>query len=147
MDSRALQNDRLLCAHGLRLQRPISGLGAFMTGLISTGVGELTSPLLIVRSGFPVPIAAATSIILVAVADISAVLTHFTQFVMREGVGAIPWNLIVWGVPGMATGAFLGSHLQGRVSEHASRRFFAGLFVDIGITFSAFTLFSGSSNA
>jgi uncharacterized membrane protein YfcA len=137
-------NTYRFCAHGLRLQRPISGLGAFMTGLISTGVGELTSPLLILRSGFPISVAAATSIVLVAVADISAILTHFTWFVTHEGVGAIPWNLIVWGVPGMAAGAFLGSHLQGRVSERASRRFFAGLFVVISVAFLAYALFGGS---
>lgn len=68
------------CAHGLKLQRSISGGGALLTGLISTGIGEVTVPGLIVRSGFPVPIAAATSLVLVAVADISAVLLTFLAF-------------------------------------------------------------------
>lgn len=127
------------CAHGLRLQRPISGTGAFLTGMISTGVGEVTQPSLIVRSGFPIPIAAATSIVLVAVADISAILTHVAQFALQEGIMAIPWNLIVWGVLGMAAGAFLGSHLQGRVNERYSRYFFAGLFIVLSLTLLVFT--------
>lgn len=56
------------------------------------------------------------TIVLVAVADISAILTHVAQFALQEGIMAIPWNLIVWGVPGMAAGAFLGSHLAGWTS-------------------------------
>lgn len=45
------------CAHGLGLQRAISGGGAFVAGLISTGVGEATLPALVRRSRFPVPVA------------------------------------------------------------------------------------------
>jgi hypothetical protein len=47
------------CAHGLRLQRLMSGAGAIVAGMISTGVGEATLPPLVRRSRFPVPIAAA----------------------------------------------------------------------------------------
>jgi uncharacterized membrane protein YfcA len=43
------------CAHHLRLQSLLSGAGAFLTGLISTGVGELTLPTLVRLSRFPVP--------------------------------------------------------------------------------------------
>lgn len=111
-----------------------------MTGLISTGVGEVTSPLLIKRSGFPVAVAAATSIVLVAATNISASVTHFLRFAFTEGSGEIPWNLIVWGAPGMAAGALLGSHLQGRVDERAAKRFFAGLFAIIGVAFALFTI-------
>lgn len=125
---------------GVNLQRTISGVGALMTGLISTGIGEVTQPSLIVRSRFPVPVAAATSIVLVAVADFGAILTHFTQFVSNQGIGAIPWNLIVWGVPGMAAGASFGSWLQGRVNEHLARKFFVGLFVVLAITFLVSTI-------
>lgn len=130
-----------LRVRGMGLQRAISGSGALLTGLISTGIGEVTQPSLIVRSRFPVPAAAATSIVLVAVADISAILTHFTQFMLEEGIGTIPWNLIAWGVPGMVGGAFLGSWLQGRVDERAARLFFVGLFVVLATTFLVFTMF------
>jgi uncharacterized protein len=95
---------------------------------------------LIVRSGFPVAVAVASSIVLVAVANLSASATHLVQFTMTRGLGEIPWNLIVWGAPGMAAGAVLGSHLHGRVSERAAKGFFAGLFVVIGLAFAAYTL-------
>jgi uncharacterized protein len=132
------------CAHGLRGQQGVTAGGGFMTGLISTGVGEVTSPLLIVRSGFPVAVAAATSIVLVAVANLSASLTHLVQFAATRGLADIPWNLIVWGVPGMAAGALLGSHLQGRVSERRAKAFFAALFIVISLAFLGYT-FTGDA--
>jgi uncharacterized membrane protein YfcA len=125
---------------GLKGQAAISGSGGLLTGLISTGIGELTVPGLVLRSGYPIPVAAATSIVLVAVADISAVLTHTIQFVTQEGMRAIPWNLIVWGAPGMAVGAYLGSSLQGRFSERASQYFFVGLFFFLGVIFLIYVL-------
>ena len=130
------------CAHGLRLQRILSGVGAFLAGLISTGVGEATLPPLVQRSRFPVAVAAATSTVVVAGTVTGAAMTHLIQLVMEGGLGAVPWNLIVWAVPGAVIGAFIGTRLQGRVGEHAARFFFAGLFAAIGVSFLlAFTIF------
>ena len=131
------------CAHGLGLQRILSGAGAFVAGMISTGVGEATLPLLVQRSRFPVAVAAATSTVVVAGTVAGAATTHLIQLVGEGGLAAIPWNLIVWAVPGSVGGAFVGTRLQGRISEKASRLFFSGLFAAIGLTFLlAFTVFS-----
>ncbi len=130
------------CAHGLGLQRLISGAGAFVAGLISTGVGEATLPGLVRRSRFPVPVAAATSTVIVAGTVAGAATTHLIQLYLGGGLRAIPWNLIVWAVPGAVVGALIGTRLQGRVSERASRLFFAFLFAAIAVTFLlAFTVF------
>jgi uncharacterized membrane protein YfcA len=130
------------CAHGLRLQRVFSGVGAVVAGMISTGVGEATLPPLVRRSFFPVPVAAATSTVVVAGTVAGAAATHLITLVAAGGIAAIPWNLIVWAVPGAVTGAFIGTRLQGRVSEKAARIFFAFLFAVIGIAFLlAFTVF------
>ncbi len=110
------------CVHGLGLQRLTSGAGAFLAGLISTGVGEATLPGLVRRSQFPVPVAAATSTVIVGTVA-GAATTHLVQLYLGGGVRAIPWNLIVWAVPGAVLGAFIGTRLQGRVSERASRLF------------------------
>lgn len=132
------------CAHGLDLQRLLSGAGAFVAGLISTGVGEATLPFLVRRSRFPVPVAAATCTVVVAGTVVGAALTHGVQLVLAGGIAAIPWNLIVWAAPGAVVGAVIGTRLQGRVSETASRRFFGVLFAAIGVTFLvAFTVFAG----
>ena len=64
------------CAHGLRLQRLLSGGGALVAGMISTGVGEATLPPLVRRSRFPVPVAAATSTVIVAETVVGAAATH-----------------------------------------------------------------------
>lgn len=133
------------CARGLGLQRVLSGLGALVAGLISTGVGEATLPTLVRRSRFPVPVAAATSTLVVAGTVAGAASVHLIQLAARGGLDAIPWNLIVWAVPGALLGAVWGTRLQGRISERATRIFFSALFVAIGATFLvAFTVFRGS---
>jgi uncharacterized membrane protein YfcA len=120
----------------------LSGGGAFVAGLISTGVGESTLPALVQRLRFPVPVAAATSTVVVAGTVAGAATTHLVQLVMEGGLSAIPWNLLVWAVPGSIIGAFMGTRLQGRVSERVARLFFAGLFAAIGVAFLlAFTVF------
>jgi uncharacterized protein len=130
------------CAHGLGLQQAISGGGALIAGMISTGVGEATLPPLVRRSKFPVPVAAATSTVVVACTVAGAAVTHFVELIQHGGLSAVPWNLLAYAVPGAIIGAFIGTRLQGRVSEKAARLFFAGLFAAIGVAFLlAFTVF------
>jgi uncharacterized membrane protein YfcA len=131
------------CALFERAQRVISGFGAFLAGLISTGVGEATLPTLVRKGRFPVPVAAATSTLVVAGTVVAASLAHGILLALQGGWTAIPWNLIVWGVPGAIIGAAIGTRLQGRVSERAARVFFATLFAAIGVVFLlAFTVFA-----
>lgn len=113
----------------------LTGAGGTLAGLISTGIGEVTMPNLVRRVGMPVPVAAATSVVVVAATVVGAAATHFVQLIQEGGLEAIPWNLIVWAVPGAITGAQIGARLQGRVPERASNRFFASLFVGIGVAF------------
>ena len=135
----------LYCAHGLRGQQVLSGIGAFFAGLISTGVGEATLPGLVRRSHFPLAVAAATSTVVVAGTVVGAATMHMVQLAADGGLSAIPWNLIVWSVPGSILGAVLGTGLQGKVSPRVTRWFFGGLFLTIGITFLlAFTVFTSS---
>jgi hypothetical protein len=121
--------------HGLSAQRLFSGAGAFSAGLISTGVGEATMPLLVRRSRFPVAVAAATSTVVVAGTVVGAAVTHSAQLIATDGFTAVPWNLIVWAVPGALAGATIGTRLQGRISERTTKVFFAALFCAIGATF------------
>lgn len=130
------------CAHGLHGQQLLSGIGAFFAGLISTGVGEATLPGLVRRSHFPIAVAAATSTVVVAGTVVGAALTHMVQLAADGGFSAIPWNLIIWAVPGAVLGAVLGTGLQGKVTPRVTRWFFSGLFLTIGVTFLlAFTVF------
>lgn len=67
------------------------------------------------------------------------------QLAAHGGLSAIPWNLIVWAMPGAVLGALLGTGLQGKVSPTVTRWFFSALFLTIGVTFLlAFTIFRSS---
>jgi hypothetical protein len=125
------------CADGLMGQRVLSGLGAVFAGLVSTGVGEATLPALTGRSRFPVPVAAATSTVVVASTVVGAAVTHLVRLARDGGLAAIPWNLLVWAVPGAIIGAVIGTALQGRIPARAAQAFFAGLFALIGVVFVA----------
>lgn len=103
--------------------------------MISTGVGEATLPGLVRRSAFPVAVAAATSTVVVAATVLAASVAHGALLAREGGFGAIPWNLLVWAVPGAVLGALLGTRLQGRVDESLARRLFGALFAAIGVTF------------
>ena len=127
--------DYQYCAHGLRGQAWLSGIGGLAAGLISTGIGESTLPGLVRRSKFPVAVAAATSTLVVAATVVVAAAAHLTRLVLAGGLAAVPWNLLVWAVPGALIGARIGTGLQGRVSEHAARLFFSALFLVIGAAF------------
>jgi uncharacterized membrane protein YfcA len=123
--------------------RALTGIGAFFAGLISTGVGEATAPNLIRRVKMPVAVAAATSTLVVASTVVGAALTHLVQLTIEGGLSAIPWNLVVWAVPGAIIGAQIGTRLQGRIDERKTNYFFGVLFTLIGAAFFlSFTLFS-----
>lgn len=85
----------------------------------------------------PVAVAAATSTVVVAVTVAGAAVAHLVDLAREGGLSAIPWNLFVWAVPGTVVGALLGTYLQGRIQEDATRRFLAVLFGLIGLMFVA----------
>lgn len=122
---------------GLALTLGLTGVGGTLAGLISTGIGEVTLPNLQRRIGMPVPVAAATSVIVVAATVAGAAVVHLVLLVREGGFDAVPWNLIVWAVPGAIAGAFLGTRLQGKVPERTANRFFGLLFTGIGAAFLA----------
>ncbi len=105
----------------------------FFAGVISTGGGEATMPGLTRRSRYPVPVAAATSTVVVIGTVVGAALTHMVQLAVEGALSAIPWNLIVRAVPGAVTGALIGTALQGRISTRATRLFFGTLVLAIGV--------------
>lgn len=51
-----------------------------------------------------------------------AAVTHVVGLARHDGFAAIPWNLLVWAVPGAIVGAIVGTALQGRIPEHPARR-------------------------
>ena len=106
----------------------LTGGGAFLAGLVSVGVGEVIVSRL-TRRGLPVGIAAATSVAIVFVTIMFATTTLVTQLIRDGGVGAVPWNLIAYEVPGVLIGGQIGPRLQGLVSQRAMQRAIGILFI------------------
>lgn len=108
-----------------------TAVGAFLTGMVSVGIGEVIVPQLTKR-GVPVAIAAATSVAVVIVTAVCASFTLIGQLIGEAGVAAMPWNLVVYSIPGVIIGGQIGPRLQGRISHRTMELAIASLFVILG---------------
>lgn len=110
----------------------LTGLGAFLTGMVSVGIGEVMISRL-TRRGVPVGTAAATSVAIVMFTILLATATLITQLVREGGFGAVPWNLICYVVPGVLIGGQIGPRLQGLVSQRTMERAIGTLFIFLAV--------------
>jgi uncharacterized membrane protein YfcA len=111
-----------------------TGIGSFLTGLLSVGIGEVIMPQLVKRNRIPVAVAAATSVFIVIITIASASFTQVTALIAAGGVNAIPWNLVVYTVPAVVIGGQIGPRLQGKISQRTMEKIIAILFGVIGIS-------------
>lgn len=110
----------------------LTSLGAFLTGMVSVGIGEVTISKL-TRKGLPIAVAAATSVMVVIVTVIFASTTLAAQLIRGGGWTAVPWDLLVYDIPGVLIGGQIGPRLQGKVAPHTMRRAIAVLFVMLAV--------------
>jgi uncharacterized membrane protein YfcA len=110
----------------------LTGVGAFLTGLVSVGIGEVTISQL-TRKGIPIAVAAATSVLVVIATVVFASFTLFAQLIQAGGWSAVPWNLLCYDIPGVLIGGQIGPRLQGMISQHTMRRAISILFVILAI--------------
>jgi len=110
----------------------LTGTGAYLTGMVSVGIGEVTISQL-THKGIPIAVAAATSVLIVSVTVLFASTTHAAQLIQGGGWTAVPWDLLVWDIPGVLIGGQIGPRLQGLVAQHTMRRAIAILFVALAI--------------
>ncbi|NNF17794.1 MAG: sulfite exporter TauE/SafE family protein, partial [Gammaproteobacteria bacterium] len=66
-----------------------TSVGAFLTGMVSVGIGEVTIAQL-TRKGVPIAVAAATSVVVVIVTIVFASATLFAQLINTGGWQAVP---------------------------------------------------------
>jgi len=109
----------------------LTAVGAFLTGMVSVGIGEVTISQL-TRQGVPIAVAAATSVLVVIVTVVFASTTLFAQLIQAGGWTAVPWNLLFYDIPGVLIGGQIGPRLQGLVSQHTMRRAISLLFIVLG---------------
>ncbi len=110
----------------------LTGLGAFLTGMVSVGIGEVTISKL-TRKGLPIAVAAATSVLVVILTVVFASTTLAVQLIRDGGWTAVPWDLLVYDIPGVLIGGQIGPRLQGKIAPHTMRRAIAVLFVVLAI--------------
>lgn len=115
-----------------RVGRVLTAFGAGLSGLISTGLGEVEMPQLVKRCHVPAPVAAGTSIAIIATTVLAASSAHIFQIMREGGIDAVPWNLVIYTVPGALIGGQIGGRLQGKIDEKLFERFMGVLFGLIG---------------
>ena len=116
---------------GLR-SKALTATGAFLTGMVSVGIGEVTISLL-TRKGLPIAVAAATSVLVVILTIVFASITLVVQLVQAGGWTAVPWNLLLYDIPGVLIGGQIGPRLQGHISHQAMRKAISILFVILAV--------------
>ena len=117
----------------------LTGAGAFLTGMVSVGIGEVTISKL-TRKGVPIAVAAATSVLVVIVTIVFASTALVVQLINAGGWAAVPWNLLIYDIPGVLIGGQIGPRLQGRVAPHNLRRAISVLFVVLAIAMMSVSL-------
>lgn len=111
----------------------ITSVGAFLTGLLGVGIGEVIMPQLVKRNHVPVAVAAATSVFVVIVTIASASFTQITALIAAGGLSAVPWNLVCYTIPAVIIGGQIGPWLQGRIAQRTMEKTIAILFGIIGV--------------
>lgn len=111
----------------------ITSIGAFLTGLLGVGIGEVIMPQLVKRNAVPVAVAAATSVFTVIVTIAAASFSQISALIAAGGVNAIPWNLVCWTIPAVIIGGQIGPRLQGKVAQRLMEKAIAILFGVIGL--------------
>ena len=110
-----------------------TGIGAFLTGLLGVGIGEVVMPQLALRNRVPIQVAAATSLFVVVLTVASASFTQVSALVAAGGISAVPWNVVIYTVPAVIIGGQIGPSLQGRVPQRVVEIGLGCLFTVIGV--------------
>jgi uncharacterized membrane protein YfcA len=110
----------------------IGGLSGLLSGLLGIGGGTVTIPLLRRFCGIPVQDGVPHSHAVVIGASLAAA---YTVGGIRSAAGKpfLPWDLLVWALPGLLLGGWLGGTLQGRLRSAALRRILAGVLLLAGL--------------
>lgn len=110
-----------------------TSIGAFLTGLLGVGIGEVIMLQLARRNRVPIQVAAATSLFVVVLVVASASFTQVSALVAAGGLAAVPWNVVVYTIPAVIIGGQIGPRLQGKVPQRAVEIGIGGLFTVIGV--------------
>jgi uncharacterized membrane protein YfcA len=87
----------------------------------------MVTTLLAVRHRFPLHLATATSVFVVAITVLAAALTH--SYLLFEGNLDLPWNLVAVMVTAVMVGGQIAPRLAGKVPEWFLKKALIAMFV------------------
>lgn len=114
--------------------RTFAGIGGLFVGLISTGLGEANSFVLVKRCRIPTRVAVAVSVTVVAVTALAASIVHFIEFATADET---PFDqilsIVVFTIPGVIVGGQLGPLVVAKISEQRLVRTLGWLFFGVAV--------------
>ncbi len=113
----------------------VCAVGSAFEGMISVGLGELVMPDLVRRCKIPIAVSAATSVFVMTLGVFAGSVTGIASLVVRGGTDAVPWNLLLFTIPGAVIGGQIGSKAQGALSSITMERLIVIIFAIIGVSF------------
>lgn len=116
------------------LTQCLGSFGAFITGLMSSGLPEINTTQMILRGRIPPRVAVGTSITILTI-------TVFFAAGIHAIAGEPAWHVVVWSIPGVITGAQIGPRIQGKIPANIAERMLASVFVAVGILVIAVQIF------
>lgn len=96
-------------------------VSGFTTGLLSVGVGEVMTALLVARCWVPFPVAIATTL----VTTLAAVLSLSIAWIVIDDNALWPLSELAWAGPGGLVGGLLGTYL----SKYVTTKYVAAILV------------------
>lgn len=105
-----------------------------LTGVFGVGGGFLIVPALVLVFGFPFGIATGTSLVVVALNSLTALVFKYDTW------SEIPWHVPLLVILGGLIGSVVASTLNGRVSQRLLERAFAALLVVLAVWMAMDTL-------
>jgi len=116
-----------------RAHAGMTSLGAFLTGLVSVGIGEMVMPQFLKRGKIPFEVAAGTSVLIVICTVMTSAFMHVSLMVFEGGMLSVPWHLVCYTIPGVIIGGQMGPALQGRFNQKRMERGMSIVFLMIGL--------------
>ncbi len=105
----------------------IAGLGVgFMTGFFGVGGGFVIVPVLVLLFDLPMPVAAATSLLIIAI-------NSAASLVARAGTAHFHWSIIVPFTIAAMAASLGGKMIAGKLPERMLTRIFAAMLIAIGL--------------
>lgn len=137
-DKRIVDRDGNVFEYSVRnraVGRAFAAIGGTFLGMISVGLAELEEYELVARCRVPSPVAVATSVFVVVLTVLVAVLGHGRAFLAHADANAMAQvsSVAAFAVPGVLIGGQIGPMVGGKVDPDLMKVGISFLFMGVGV--------------